>query len=148
MYILYTSIFSLFFAQTLKIFNKKPFDISRIIGSGGMPSSHASFVSTLATLIGLKYGFSSDLFAIVTVFSLIIIYDASGVRRAVGEQANVLNRLLKHLDLSRPEQDRELIKKELKELIGHTPFEVLVGTGLGVIIALSNWILLSGEINF
>ncbi|AZO94295.1 divergent PAP2 family protein [Iocasia frigidifontis] len=138
MNILELSLLSLCTAQTLKIFTKYPFDITRILGSGGMPSSHSSFVSTLATLIGLKYGFTSDLFAVVSVFSLIIIYDAGGVRRAVGEQANLLNHLLKHLDPLQLKHgfDKELIKKDLKELVGHTPFEVLAGSLLGVSIAL------------
>lgn len=101
MSLLEISLLSLFIAQVLKIFTTLPPDFSRIIGSGGMPSSHASFVSTLSTTVGLNYGFDSDLFAIVTVFSLIIIYDAGGVRRAVGEQANVLNHLIKHLELGK-----------------------------------------------
>jgi hypothetical protein len=135
------SLFSLFAAQFLKIITAKPFDITRLIGSGGMPSSHASFVSTLSTMIGLKYGFSSDLFAIVTVFSLIIIYDAGGVRRAVGKQANVLNHLIKNLDITRFDQEKNIIKEDLKELIGHTQFEVLAGTGLGISIAMINFFL-------
>lgn len=131
---------SLFIAQFLKIFTIYPFNFSRIIGSGGMPSSHASFVSTLSTSIGLRYGFSSDLFAIVAVFSLIIIYDAGGVRRAVGEQANVLNKMIKHLDLKQLSKDREkeIIIEDLKELVGHTPFEVWVGTMFGIGLALIN----------
>lgn len=136
MEILELSLLSLLIAQVIKIFTSIPPKFTRIIGSGGMPSSHASFVSTLSTSIGLKYGFDSDLFAITTVFSLIIIYDASGVRRAVGEQANVLNRLIKHLDLKKLDQDKEIIKNELKELIGHTPFEVIVGAFLGIMIAI------------
>lgn len=137
MSILNISILSLFAAQFLKIFTKKPVDFRRIVGSGGMPSSHASFVSTLSTIIGLKYGFNSDLFAIVTVFSLIIIYDAGGVRRSVGKQANVLNHLIKNLDLTRINKEKEIIKDDLKELVGHTPFEVLAGAALGIFIAIS-----------
>ena len=105
-----------------------------------MPSSHSSFVSALAITVGLKHGFSSDLFAIVTVFALIVTYDASGVRRAVGQQANVLNNLIKHLeDKSFASERQLLIKEDLKELIGHTPFEVFAGVLLGAIIALLNW---------
>jgi hypothetical protein len=107
--------------------------------SGGMPSSHSSFVSALAITVGLKYGFGSDLFAIVTVFSLIVTYDASGVRRAVGQQANVLNNLIKHLEGKNFANDKQLIKDDLKELIGHTPFEVFAGVLLGALIALINW---------
>ncbi|ACL70187.1 divergent PAP2 family protein [Halothermothrix orenii] len=139
MSLLEISLLSLFIAQVLKIFTTLPPDFSRIIGSGGMPSSHASFVSTLSTTVGLNYGFDSDLFAIVTVFSLIIIYDAGGVRRAVGEQANVLNHLIKHLELGKLGKEKKIIKKDLRELIGHTPFEVLAGTILGVFIALINY---------
>lgn len=134
------SLLSLFIAQFIKTFTVYPFDITRIIGSGGMPSSHASFVSTLSTSIGLIYGFSSNLFAIVAVFSLIIMYDAGGVRRAVGEQANVLNNMIKHLELKQLNKNREkkIIIKDLKELVGHTPFEVWVGTALGIVMALLN----------
>lgn len=134
------SLLSLFIAQFIKTFTVYPFDITRIIGSGGMPSSHASFVSTLSTSIGLIYGFSSNFFAIVAVFSLIIMYDAGGVRRAVGEQANVLNNMIKHLELKQLNKNREkkIIIKDLKELVGHTPFEVWVGTALGIVMALLN----------
>ncbi len=125
---------ALLVAQALKIFTVFPPRFYRIIGSGGMPSSHAAFVTSLTTMIGIKHGLDSDLFAIVTVFSLIIIYDAGGVRRAVGEQANVINRLVQDLDLSRLEEEREYIKKELKELVGHTPFEIFAGIILGIII--------------
>lgn len=134
MTILQTSLLSLIIAQIIKVFTSRPLDFSRVLNSGGMPSSHAAFVSSLSTLIGLRYGFDSDLFAIVTVFSLIIIYDAGGVRRAVGIQANILNRLINHL-----EQGKTLLKEDLKELIGHTPIEVLAGVLLGIIIALISY---------
>ncbi|MFW6381102.1 MAG: divergent PAP2 family protein [Bacillota bacterium] len=136
MKLLNLSLFSLFLAQFIKVFTTIPPDLTRLIGSGGMPSSHSAFVAALTTQIGLKYGFDSDLFAIVLVFSLIILYDAGGVRRAVGEQANVLNRLIQHLDIKQLGLDRELLKQELKELIGHTPFEVIAGTLLGIAVAL------------
>lgn len=140
MNILEISLLSLFITQVIKIFTVYPFNFSRVIGSGGMPSSHAAFVSTLSTSIGLRYGFKSDLFAVVAVFSLIIIYDAGGVRRAVGEQANVLNKIIRILDPKHfyKSTDKEIIIKDLKELIGHTPVEVLVGTFLGILFALLN----------
>lgn len=139
MSLLEISAFSLFMAQFLKIFFLKPFNIYTFFTSGGMPSSHSSFVSSLAVTVGLKYGFKSDLFAIVTVFALIVTYDASGVRRAVGQQANVLNNLIKHLEVKSFSRDKELIKEDLKELIGHTPFEVFAGVILGALIAFFNW---------
>ncbi|MCG8515620.1 MAG: divergent PAP2 family protein [Halanaerobiales bacterium] len=137
MIILEISLLSLFIAQFIKIFTSSPPNFSRILSSGGMPSSHAAFVSTLSTSVALKYGYNSDLFAIVVVFSLIVIYDAGGVRRAVGEQANVLNNLLKNIDFKdlTPDRGKE-IKKDLKELVGHTPIEVLLGALLGISIAL------------
>ena len=139
MSLLQVSMFSLFTAQFLKIFFIRPINFYTFFTSGGMPSSHSSFVSSLAITVGLKYGFASDLFAIVTVFALIVTYDASGVRRAVGQQANVLNNLVKHLEAKSFATDKQLIKEDLKELIGHTPFEVFAGVLLGALIALSNW---------
>lgn len=139
MSLLAVSVFSLFTAQLLKIFFIHPINFYTFFTSGGMPSSHSSFVSALAVTVGLKYGFSSDLFAIVTVFALIVTYDASGVRRAVGKQANVLNNLVKHLEGKNFSTDKQLIKEDLKELIGHTPYEVFAGVFLGALIALGNW---------
>ena len=139
MSLLQISLFSLFTAQFLKIFFISPINFYTFFTSGGMPSSHSSFVSSLAITVGLKYGFGSDLFAIVTVFALIVTYDASGVRRAVGLQANVLNNIIKHLEDKSFANDKQLIKEDLKELIGHTPFEVFAGVLLGALIALVNW---------
>ncbi len=130
------SFISLFLAQFIKIFTIKPFSLTSIIGSGGFPSSHSSFVATLTTLIGLKHGFNSDLFTVVLIFSMIVTYDAGGVRKAVGDQANVLNKLINHLNVKNIERDPELLKEDLKELIGHTPLEVFAGVILGVSIAL------------
>ena len=127
------ALFSMFFAQFLKVFSKRPFNFSRIASSGGMPSSHSSFVTCLATVIGVKHGFNSDLFAVVVVFALIIMYDATGVRRAVGEQAKIINRLIEDLTTG---EKKEMIYKELKELVGHTPVEVLVGAVLGILLGL------------
>lgn len=134
--ILLFSITSLLIAQFLKIFTIKPRSITNLFGSGGFPSSHSSFVATLTTLIGLKHGFKSDLFAVVFIFSMIVTYDSSGVRRAVGEQANVLNNIIRHLNIKNIERDPNLLKEDLKELIGHTPLEVFAGVFLGIIIAL------------
>jgi len=139
MNILHGSLLSLLISQGMKIFTSYPIRITRILQSGGLPSSHAAFVSTLSTLIGLEHGFNSDLFAVVVVFSLIIIYDATGVRRAVGKQANVLNNMIGHLNLKNIDSEKEYIKEELKELIGHTPMEVVIGSLLGILIGLLFW---------
>ena len=110
------SIIACFLAQFIKIFTgkEKRIDIKRITTSGGMPSSHTSFVTSLATVVGMVEGFHSTNFAIAVVFAAIVMYDAAGVRR-----------------------HGKLIQNEkLKELIGHTPFEVLGGAILGIIVAL------------
>ena len=94
-----------------------------------MPSSHSAFVTSLATGVGLTEGFDSTLFALAAVFALIVMYDAAGVRRAAGKQARVLNAIIE--DLNR----RELHPERLRELLGHTPVEVLAGALLGILIA-------------
>ena len=112
-------------------FSEKKIKISRIVSSGGMPSSHSSFVTSLSTLVGMELGFNSMEFAIVAVFSIIIMYDASGVRRAVGKQAAVLNQIIDDLH-----HKKHIEQKKLKELVGHTPIEVLFGALLGILTAL------------
>ena len=129
---LWTSIFACFMAQFLKVFSgAKKFDLTRIITSGGMPSSHSSFVTCLSTMLGVKYGFNSDMFAIAAVFSFIIMYDASGVRQAVGKQATIINKLVEDW------HNKKAIEQEkLKELIGHTQKQVFFGAMLGIALGL------------
>lgn len=121
-------------AQFFKIiswaFVSRELNFKRLVEPGGMPSSHSSFVTSLAMGIGLREGFDSSLFALATVFALIVMYDASGVRRAAGKQARVLNAIIE--DLNR----RQVHPERLRELLGHTPFEVLVGALLGIIVAI------------
>lgn len=106
-------------------------DISRIGSAGGMPSSHTSMVLSLTTLVGARLGIASPEFAISVIFSAVVMYDATGVRRAVGIQARVLNRIVD--DLLRQQGIKE---DRLRELIGHTPFEVYAGGALGVGLAI------------
>ena len=131
--ILLISILSCFLAQFLKIFTgkEKRIDLKRIIISGGMPSSHSSFVTSLAMLVGFDKGFASTEFAITAVFALIVMYDASGVRRAVGKQAELLNQIVDDFFHGKFDQH-----EKLKELVGHTPKEVLFGALLGIIIGI------------
>ncbi|NLL43676.1 MAG: divergent PAP2 family protein [Firmicutes bacterium] len=121
-------------AQIFKIiswaFVSKELNFRRLVEPGGMPSSHSAFVTSLCTGVGLRDGFDSTMFALAAVFAVIVMYDASGVRRAAGKQARVLNRMIE--DLNR----RELHPERLRELLGHTPFEVVVGAALGILIAL------------
>ena len=106
----------------------KKFDASRIVGTGGMPSSHSSFTMALSFIIGKYYGFDSPLFAIALIFSFVTMYDAQGIRRAAGKQAEILNMLI--LEHKIPDVG------ELKELLGHTPLEVAAGALLGIVIGL------------
>jgi acid phosphatase family membrane protein YuiD len=102
----------------------------RLFQTGGMPSSHSAAVAALTTTVYLAQGPRDPLFGVTMFFSLIVMYDAAGVRRAAGRQAWILNRLLEE------HQNKELRERRLLELLGHTPFEVLVGAALGVAMAL------------
>lgn len=132
--VLKVSLLSWLVAQILKVLStfakEKRIDLYRLVGSGGMPSSHSSFVMGLSTAIGLKNGWTSDEYAIAFAFALIVMYDASGVRRAVGKQAIILNQLIKDWQKHKP-----IKEKQLKELIGHTPIEVIIGGLIGILIA-------------
>jgi hypothetical protein len=111
-------------------------NLRRFVETGGMPSSHAAAVSALTTAVGLAQGFGSVLFGVTLYFSLVIMYDAAGLRRAAGRQAVILNRLIDE-HFVHPEADTQ----RLMELLGHTPFEVAVGAILGVASAmLLSWI--------
>ncbi|MBS5786446.1 divergent PAP2 family protein [Clostridioides mangenotii] len=127
------SIVACFLAQFIKIFTGKTkrIELTRVLTSGGMPSSHSSFVTSLATVVGLEKGFNSTDFAITAVLALIIMYDAAGVRRAVGKQAIILNQIVDDIQHNKP-----IEQNKLKELIGHTPMEVWFGGLLGVLTAL------------
>ena len=127
----YDMIFSESVTEMEICFEEKRIDFSRIAMSGGMPSSHSSFVTSLSTLVGMDRGFDSVEFAICVVFALIVMYDASGVRRAVGKQAAILNKIVEDL------QNKKHIEHEtLKELVGHTPKEVIFGAILGILVAI------------
>lgn len=134
--VLVTALIGWFIAQTLKVIfvliKYKKFDVKRFVGSGGMPSSHSSTVCALTVAIGITNGFGSDIFALATVLSLVVMYDAAGVRRAAGQQAKILNKIIDDWKKASP-ADTE---KKLKELLGHTPFEVIAGAVLGVVIAI------------
>lgn len=123
-----------FTAQFIKIIinliQEKKLDFGLIMSSGGMPSSHSATVCALCVAMARIYSLSSPIFAISVVFAFIVMYDAAGVRRAAGEQAKVLNRIVEDL----AKGNTEYMEKNLKELIGHTPFQVIVGAMLGMFI--------------
>ncbi|WP_369825786.1 divergent PAP2 family protein [Exiguobacterium sp. KRL4] len=116
-----------FIAQAAKLvtglIKTKKFDLEIMFASGGMPSSHSSTVVALAVVIGFQEGFDSSLFALATIFAVIIMYDATGVRQAVGLQAKLLNDYFKGIRHETP---------LLNELVGHTEFQVFVGLLLGL----------------
>lgn len=116
-----------FIAQAAKlvtgVIKNKTFDLEIMFASGGMPSSHSSTVVALAVVIGFQEGFGSSLFALATIFAVIIMYDATGVRQAVGLQAKLLNDYFKGIRHDTP---------LLNELVGHTEFQVFVGMLLGL----------------
>jgi len=137
--ILISAVVAWLVAQGLKVIINfslhRTFDPGFLFSSGGFPSSHSATVTALATGVGKYYGWSSPIFAIAIVFAMIVMYDAAGVRRAAGKQAEVINKLvadlyqqMSHLSLERLTQER------LKELIGHTPIEVLAGAIVGITI--------------
>ena len=105
--------------------------ISRLVSSGGMPSSHSALVTGLATAAGRVSGLSSASFAIAVVLAAIVMYDAAGVRRAVSIQARILNQMIDEAFQGHP-----FAEKRLRELIGHTPVQVIVGGLLGIFIGL------------
>jgi acid phosphatase family membrane protein YuiD len=105
-------------------------NLRRFVETGGMPSSHSAAVSALSTSVGLENGFSSLLFGVTLYFSLVVMYDAAGLRRAAGRQAVILNRLIDE-HFQHPERQTQ----KLMELLGHTPLEVFVGAMLGIVSA-------------
>jgi|SRR3989338_3839714 len=121
-------------AQTVKVtigvIREKRFDFRWFVGTGGMPSSHAAGASCLATAIGLEYGFNSVYFALAAAFAIVVMFDAQGVRRASGKQARILNKVMEDIYWQGRIQENRL-----RELIGHTPVEVIAGFLLGIIIA-------------
>ncbi|MBQ9151971.1 MAG: divergent PAP2 family protein [Clostridia bacterium] len=121
-------------AQILKvftgIFKMRQFSITALLfGNGGMPSSHSASVCALAVSCALAYGVGSGYFAIAFLFAIIVMGDAAGVRAETGKQAKVLNRIMK--DLFSPEHQGE-VNQNLKELVGHTPLQVVMGALLGI----------------
>ncbi|MFN3653499.1 MAG: divergent PAP2 family protein [Armatimonadota bacterium] len=102
----------------------------RLIDTGGLPSAHSAFVAGLATAVGLADGLNSSTFAIAAVFASVVMYDAVSLRREAGKHADVLNELLLLSIIQEAFKEREA----LKELLGHTPLEVLAGAALGITI--------------
>lgn len=131
----FTAFWSWFTAQLVKVFlgvlRERRFNFKWFVGSGGMPSSHAALTAGLTTSIALYEGFDSGIFAIAFVLTVITMFDAQGVRRQSGKQAEALNKILDDIY-----SQRGLQEEPLKELFGHTPLQVFAGSFLGVVVAL------------
>ncbi len=141
----WTALLANLIAQTLKLlihyFLEGRFQWGRFLETGGMPSTHAATVSALAIGVGLRDGFDSHLFAVAAVFALVVMYDATGIRRAAGLHAQLLNQLVQEF---RKLSQGGPIAEPLKELLGHTYLEVLVGALLGASVALGAFHLFGG----
>ncbi len=114
------------------LLRERQLQLGYLTSAGGMPSSHSAVVVALATRIGMEAGLGSIAFALAVIFAGVVLYDAAGVRRAVSVQARILNRMLEEVF-----EYQRFNEKRLLELLGHTPFEVFVGSLLGLLVALS-----------
>ena len=124
-----------FFIQLFKLIydlvTTKKFNFKRILGAGGMPSSHSAVVVALCTMVGKEYGINSAIFGIAVIFAFVVMYDAAGVRRAAGKQAKLLNRIVQTPGLTNVE-----VTEKLQEVLGHTPIQVFVGALIGFIVGM------------
>lgn len=143
---LWASLTAIFFAQFVKVpihfLTARKVDWKLLFSTGGMPSSHSAAVTALVTGVALEEGLNSTIFAVSTVFAIIVMFDATGVRRHAGEQATVLNRLVADFNKfveeakiwqQKPAQEK---RRELKELLGHQPIEVFFGGLSGILLTL------------
>jgi acid phosphatase family membrane protein YuiD len=144
--VLICAVFAWIFAQLLKIFTSPKYrqDMSLlrfIVGSGGMPSSHAATVCATAFSCGILYGYDSGIFAVAAVLAVVVMRDAAGIRREAGKQAEIINQISEELN---KKKKKPTFEDTLKVLLGHTPLQVLCGALLGVMIAFfcQHWLFL------
>ncbi len=134
--ILVVALLACFTAQGLKVIieliKDRSVNFRNLVSTGGMPSAHSALVGALATGIGQTMGWSSPEFAFACLFAVIVMYDAAGVRQAAGKQAKILNQITDDLF----QDEHNLNEEKLKELLGHTPFQVVVGLALGITISM------------
>jgi uncharacterized protein len=115
----------------IELVKNRKLDINVLVTTGGMPSAHSALVTALAAGIGQTLGWASSEFAVAVVFAIIVMYDAAGVRQAAGKQARILNQMIDELFHEHPNFNGD----RLKELLGHTPVQVIVGSALGITIS-------------
>jgi len=137
--ILVVALLACFTAQGLKVIieliKDRSLNFRYLVSTGGMPSAHSALVGALAAGIGQTMGWSSPEFAIACLFAVIVMYDAAGVRQAAGKQAKILNQITDELF----QEQHNLNEEKLKELLGHTPFQVVVGLALGIAISMLSY---------
>ena len=134
----WAALFGWLIAQTIKmgcsLLETKRLDFSYMVSTGGMPSAHSAMASALATSLGLCLGFDSALFSLGVAFAIVVMFDAQSVRAAAGEQARLLNQIVDELL-----HEHHLSEKKLKELLGHTRVEVLMGMLTGIATAFASF---------
>ena len=132
---LYIPLITWFCIQLFKVIydliTTKKLNFKRIMGAGGMPSSHSAVVTSLATLMGKYQGVDTPIFAMSVVFAMVVMYDAAGVRRAAGKQARLLNKIVETPGLSGVQ-----VQEKLVEVLGHTPLQVIVGAFIGIVVGI------------
>ena len=132
---LYVPLMVWFCIQVFKVITDlittKKFNFKRIMGAGGMPSSHSAVVTCLAAMVGKNQGLDTPIFAMSVIFALVVMYDAAGVRRAAGKQARLLNKIVQTPGLSSVQ-----VTEKLVEVLGHTPLQVIVGAIIGIVVGL------------
>lgn len=138
-YILLAPLISWFVAQLLKVFTnlviERKLSIERLFGDGGMPSGHSATVTSLAVMVGWSYGFNSAVFAIATLLAIIVMHDATGVRREAGKHAESIKEMAELVNELFKESDLKIRTEKIKKLVGHTPLQVFVGALIGALIA-------------
>ncbi|MEM7712826.1 MAG: divergent PAP2 family protein [Cyanobacteria bacterium P01_A01_bin.68] len=134
-HVLLVALIACFAAQALKLLieliKNGKVSVSVLVTTGGMPSAHSALVTALAAGVGQTIGWASPEFALAAIFAIIVMYDAAGVRQAAGKQARILNQVIDEMFQDHP----EIAAERLKELLGHTPFQVIAGSALGVTIS-------------
>ena len=115
----------------IELIKNRKLNVRVLVTTGGMPSAHSALVTSLATGVGQTSGWASPEFAIATIFAIIVMYDAAGVRQAAGKQARILNQIIDELF----SEHHKFNEDRLKELLGHTPFQVIIGSALGITIS-------------
>ena len=139
--VLITALVAWGLAQIIKVpleyLRFKTWDWALLLRAGGMPSSHSALVAACAHSTGLFYGFDSPVFALAGVIAMVVIYDATGIRRQAGKHAEIINAMIRDLAHGHPLQE-----KQLREVLGHTPLEALGGTIFGLVIAQLLWMVL------